>query len=112
MSMQRCCPAPPSDLARADFTESATLLKAIADPHRLTILSWLARATEEVCVCDFTDTLPLNQPTVSHHLKTLRDAGLVTCERRGTWVYYQLATDARARLNAVLGDVIPQKVYA
>ncbi len=58
-------------------------------------MATLARAEDEVCVCDFTEALPLEQPTVSHHLKILREAGLVTCERRGTWVYYRLAAGAR-----------------
>jgi ArsR family transcriptional regulator len=112
MSIHRCCAPPPGRPAEADFSDSAALFKAIADPHRLTILSWLGRTADEVCVCDFTDALPLNQPTVSHHLKVLRDSGLVTCERRGTWVYYRLAGDARARLSAMLDCVIPQKVPA
>ena len=90
--MQRCCP--PDTVDRADRSDDAALFKALADPHRLTILATLARADDEVCVCDFTSALPLNQPTVSHHLKLLRDAGLVTGDRRGTWVYYRLAPDA------------------
>src|SRR5581483_3239168 len=110
MSMQRCCP--PKGIAREVFTESAQLFKAIADPHRLTILATLARADDEVCVCDFTDGLPLNQPTVSHHLRILREAELVTCERRGTWVYYRLADDALRRLNTALNSVVRQKVKA
>jgi DNA-binding transcriptional ArsR family regulator len=76
------------------------------------MLATLARASAEVCVCDFTDALPLNQPTVSHHLRILREAGLVTCERRGTWVYYELAPDALARVNAAVGNVFEQKVLA
>ncbi len=92
------------------FQLPAALLKAIADPHRLTILASLARVEGEICVCDFTAGLPLNQPTVSHHLKVLRDAGLVTCERRGTWVYYRLAPDALQRLydaiNLVFGESV------
>lgn len=110
MSMQRCCP--PRGLSREGFTESAALFKAIADPHRLTILATLARADDEVCVCDFTDGLPLNQPTVSHHLRILREAELVTCERRGTWVYYRLADGARERLDEALTTVFKQKVKA
>lgn len=96
-------------MPRELFTESAALFKAIADPHRLTILATLARAHDEVCVCDFTEGLPLNQPTVSHHLRLLREAGLVTCERRGTWVYYRLADDARARIHDALGSVLREK---
>jgi ArsR family transcriptional regulator len=110
MSMQRCCP--PRGLHQADFESAAALLKAAGDPHRLTILASLARADDEMCVCDFTAGLPLNQPTVSHHLRILRDAGLVTCERRGTWVYYRLAYDARQRLHDALALVLPKKVHA
>lgn len=108
--MQRCCP--PKGLSREVFAESAALFKALADPHRLTILASLARADDEICVCDFTDGLPLNQPTVSHHLRILREADLVTCERRGTWVYYRLAEDARDRLERALTTLFKQKVTA
>jgi ArsR family transcriptional regulator, arsenate/arsenite/antimonite-responsive transcriptional repressor len=110
MSMQRCCP--PARVDPTDRTADASLLKALADPHRLTMLATLARAEDEVCVCDFTGALPLEQPTVSHHLKILRAAGLVTCERRGTWVYYRLATDASERIDATLHSVIPERALA
>lgn len=110
MSMQRCCP--PARVIRKDFEPAAALLKAIADPYRLTMLATLAASEQEVCVCDFTDALPLNQPTVSHHLRILREAGLVECERRGTWVYYQLAKDAFARLDHVLGAIFRKNAYA
>jgi ArsR family transcriptional regulator len=110
MSMQRCCP--PATVDRADRTAEAALFKALADPHRLAMLSTLARADDEVCVCDFTAGLPLEQPTVSHHLRILRDADLVTCERRGTWVYYCLAADARTRIDAALASLLPQKALA
>jgi len=93
-----------------DFSDEATLLKAAADPYRLKILAALAAAHGEVCVCDFTAGVPLNQPAVSHHLKILRDAGLVTCERRGTWVYYRLAPGAHARLIDALQSVLEEKV--
>lgn len=110
MSIQRCCP--PKGLSRGVFAESAALFKALADPHRLTILASLAHAADEVCVCEFTDGLPLNQPTVSHHLRILREADLVSCERRGTWVYYRLADGARERLGDALATVLKQKVKA
>lgn len=110
MSMQRCCPA--TKIVRRDFEPAAALLKAIADPYRLTMLATLAASDHEVCVCDFTDALPLNQPTVSHHLRILREAGLVTCERRGTWVYYQLAAEAVERLDDALDIVFAKKAYA
>lgn len=76
------------------------------------MLATLARADEEVCVCDFTGALPLNQPTVSHHLRILREARLVTCERRGTWVYYRLADDALARVKTATLAALEQKVPA
>ncbi len=107
MSMQRCCP--PAEIAPESFEAEAGVLKAIADPYRLRMLATLDRAEEEVCVCDFTAALPLNQPTVSHHLRILREAGLVTCERRGTWVYYRLATDAAQRIEAATLGVFHQK---
>lgn len=110
MSIQRCCP--PASVVDGNFEPAAALLKAIADPYRLTMLATLAASEDEVCVCDFTDALPLNQPTVSHHLRILREAELVTCERRGTWVYYRLAPAARERLDAVLSSVFQQKVHA
>ncbi len=108
--MQRCCP--PARVYSRDFNSEADLLRALGDPYRLTMLATLARAKHEVCVCDFTDALPLNQPTVSHHLRILREANLVTCERRGTWVYYRLADHVRERLNAALAIALPQKVAA
>lgn len=110
MSMQRCCP--PARVVKRNFEPVATLLKAIADPCRLTMLATLAANEHDVCVCDFTDALPLNQPTVSHHLRILREAGLITSERRGTWVYYQLAPDAPERIGDALGAIFRRKVYA
>ena len=86
------------------------LFKALADPARVAIVATLARAEHEVCVCDFTSGLDLNQSTVSHHLKLLKDAGLVLSERRGTWGYYSLAPVARARLDAALAAVLPMQV--
>ncbi len=82
MPIQRCCPK--TAVYARDLCEEATLFKALGDPARVTILATLARAEHEVCVCDFTSGLDLNQSTVSHHLKLLKDAGLVNSERRGT----------------------------
>jgi len=90
-----------------DREPDAVLFKALADSHRLAILATLARAGDDVCVCDFTGALPVEQPTVSHHLRILREAGLVTCERRGTWVYYRIAADAGDRLGVALASLIP-----
>jgi ArsR family transcriptional regulator, arsenate/arsenite/antimonite-responsive transcriptional repressor len=108
MSIQRCCK--PARVSTKTFQSEALLFKAISDPYRLRMLATLARAAGEVCVCDFTDALPLNQPTVSHHLRILREAGLVTCERRGTWVYYQLAHEAIDRIEVAIANVFAKKV--
>jgi ArsR family transcriptional regulator, arsenate/arsenite/antimonite-responsive transcriptional repressor len=110
MSLQRCCP--PARVTSKTFWNEAELFKAIGDTYRLRMLATLASATNEVCVCDFTDAFPLNQPTVSHHLRILREAELVTCERRGTWVYYKLSPDALARIALALNNVLKQKVPA
>lgn len=103
--------------ARGGRTEQAleseaALFRALADPHRITILATLANADDEVCVCEFTDALPLNQPTVSHHLRILRESGLVTCERRGTWVYYRLTPGSHKRLRGTLASIFRHKVAA
>jgi ArsR family transcriptional regulator len=73
------------------------LLQAIADPVRLEIVRLLAFSSGSVCACDFTDCCTVSQPTVSHHLKVLREAGVVTTERRGTYIYYDLAPDFARR---------------
>jgi DNA-binding transcriptional ArsR family regulator len=86
----------------------ALLLQGAADPTRLAILRQLATAaTAEVCACDFTACCTVAQPTVSHHLKVLRDAGWVTSERRGSWVYYRIRPDAVARFRAIAGEFAP-----
>lgn len=72
----------------------------------------LAQAEEGVCVCEFTDELPLNQPTVSHHLRILRESGLVACERRGTWVYYRLAPGSYKHLKESLALIFRQGAAA
>jgi ArsR family transcriptional regulator len=110
MSIQRCCPE--TAVYDRDLTDEAALFKVLADPARVAILATLARSAHEVCVCDFTSGLDLNQSTVSHHLKLLKDAGLVVSERRGTWGYYTLAPDARSRLDAALTAVLPKRVLA
>ncbi len=82
------------------------LLHALADPTRLAIVRQLA-GEPEVCACNFTDCCDVSQPTVSHHLKVLREAGVVSSERRGTWIYYRLAPDAAERLAAIARDLVP-----
>ena len=84
-----CCT--PISVAALDVpaaNEGAAVFKALADPIRLRLMSIIASAGEEVCVCDITPHFNVSGPTISHHLRVLREAGLVDCERRGTWVYY------------------------
>jgi ArsR family transcriptional regulator len=81
----------------------AQVFKALGDPVRLRLVSLIgARAGGEVCVCDLTSAFDLSQPTISHHLKVLRAAGLIDSERRGTWVYYRLVPTALQRMAALL----------
>jgi ArsR family transcriptional regulator, arsenate/arsenite/antimonite-responsive transcriptional repressor len=82
------------------------LLQALADPTRLGIVRQLA-SEASVCACDLTACCDLSQPTVSHHLRVLREAGIVEGERRGTWVYYSLRSDALARLERIVGGLLP-----
>lgn len=98
-----CCAslAAPS-LSRADAEATAALFRALADPHRVQIVNLLVTQGEAVCVCDFTGVLGISQPTTSHHLKKLVQAGLLDREQRGTWAYYSLNHDAMARLAAVV----------
>ena len=84
-----CCPSRPNVRPRPT-KPYAKLFKALGDETRLEILGLLSAAGAELCVCDIESHFDLAQPTVSHHLKILREAGLVTAERRGTWVYYAL----------------------
>src|SRR5262245_45749248 len=83
-----CCPASAApSLSPEKAARQATHFKALADPTRLQMLSLLANASGEVCVCDVQEHFDLRQPTISHHLKILREAGLVRCQKRGIWVY-------------------------
>ena len=82
------------------------LLSALADPTRLEILRELA-GSAEVCACDFTSCCDVSQPTVSHHLKVLRDAGVVTSERRGNWVFYRIAPNLMERLGGIAQSLVP-----
>jgi ArsR family transcriptional regulator, arsenate/arsenite/antimonite-responsive transcriptional repressor len=99
-----CCPPLSAQpLSRAQAEHVAPLLKALADPVRLRLLSLVAsHAGGEACVCDLNDAFDLSQPTISHHLKVLHDAGLLDREKRGVWVYYRVRTEALASVAALL----------
>lgn len=99
-----CCASVLAEpLGEDDAVEVAKGFAALADPARLRLLSLIAvQETGEVCACDLVEPLGKSQPTVSHHLKVLFDAGLVTREKRGTWVWYSVVPERLAQLRAVL----------
>jgi ArsR family transcriptional regulator len=97
-----CCGPDVAPLSDSSRKELAARFKALADPTRVAIVNRLA-ATDECCVCDLTGAFELSQPTISHHLRLLREAGLVEASRRGTWAYYRLVPEALAALRAALG---------
>ncbi|HLZ59104.1 MAG TPA: metalloregulator ArsR/SmtB family transcription factor [Ktedonosporobacter sp.] len=89
-------------LSEDDAVFQARLLKALADPTRLRILSLLSRHEGEVCVFEIVESFTLEQPTISHHLRILRDAGLVDCRKKGLWAYYYVRRDALGRARDVI----------
>ncbi|HTU75382.1 MAG TPA: metalloregulator ArsR/SmtB family transcription factor [Trebonia sp.] len=101
---QECCaPLACEPLSGAGAAELAPLFKAVADPVRLRLLSLIAcHDGGESCVCDLLDAFDMTAPSVSYHLKILREAGLISSERRGTWVYYRVNPGVMARMSAVL----------
>jgi ArsR family transcriptional regulator, arsenate/arsenite/antimonite-responsive transcriptional repressor len=105
-----CCGPSPVDVLDLDAAERlAASLKAVADPARLRLLSLVARSTAgEACICDLTDPVGLSQPTVSHHMRVLADAGLLTREQRGRWAYYRLVPGALPRLAAAMLEPLGQ----
>jgi ArsR family transcriptional regulator, arsenate/arsenite/antimonite-responsive transcriptional repressor len=99
----RCCvPLGSATLSPEEAATTAAVFKALADPHRVRIVNLLLGAEGPVCVCDLTPHLGIAQPTVSHHLKRLVDAGLLDREQRGTWAYYSLNPAALDRAAALL----------
>ena len=101
-----CCTPLVREPLTADWAgDLARMFKALGDPARLRLLSLVAsHAGGEACVCDLSVSFDLSQPTISHHLKVLRETGLLQCERRGTWVYYRVVPSALTQLSAVLGS--------
>jgi ArsR family transcriptional regulator, arsenate/arsenite/antimonite-responsive transcriptional repressor len=98
-----CPPAMPMALAKVD--QSVEVLKALADPTRLQMIGILKRSPEPVCICDFTAAFDLRQPTISHHMAKLREAGLVDVSKVGIWAYYRLSGRLESRTRALL-DVL------
>lgn len=99
---QCCVPLTAAGMTSGEAETTAALFKALGDAHRVRIVNLLATAQEAVCVCDLTDFLGLSQPTVSHHMRKLVDAGLLTREQRGVWAFYSLREDAVRRLGDTL----------
>jgi ArsR family transcriptional regulator, arsenate/arsenite/antimonite-responsive transcriptional repressor len=105
-AVQCCAPLACQPLSDAGAEDLASLFKAVADPMRLRLLSLIAcHEGGESCVCDLTAAFDVTAPTVSYHLRILREAGLISSERRGTWVYYRINPAVMARMSAVL---VPQ----
>ncbi|HYK70621.1 MAG TPA: metalloregulator ArsR/SmtB family transcription factor [Streptosporangiaceae bacterium] len=99
-----CSPLSAQPLSQAQADQIAPLLKALADPVRLRLMSLIAsHAGGEACVCDLNDAFDLSQPTISHHLKVLHDAGLLDRDKRGVWVYYRARTEALSGLATLIG---------
>jgi ArsR family transcriptional regulator len=99
---QICCGPEAPPLSEPESEELAARFKALSDPTRVAIINSLS-AADEVCVCHLTEAFNLSQPTISHHLKILRHAGLVESSRRGTWAYYRLVPEAIDALRGALG---------
>jgi ArsR family transcriptional regulator, arsenate/arsenite/antimonite-responsive transcriptional repressor len=110
--VQDCCPSVlDAPLSEKEAAKLAKGFAALADPARLRLLSLIAAQDEgEVCACELVEPLGRSQPTVSHHLKVLREAGLVEGDKRGTWVWYRIVPDALADLQESLSGKARQRV--
>ena len=103
-----CAPLTAQPLSMEQAEQVAPLLKALADPVRLRLMSLVAsREGGEACICDLNDAFDLSQPTISHHMKVLHEAGLVGRDKRGVWVYYRVRPQALAGLAALIGCPAP-----
>jgi ArsR family transcriptional regulator len=99
-----CSPLSREPMSQAQADTIAPLLKALADPVRLRLMSLVAsHEGGEACICDLNPAFDLSQPTISHHLKVLHEAGLLDREKRGVWVYYRARTEALTNLGALIG---------
>ncbi len=106
-----CCPPLSAQpLSRAQAEQVAPLLKALGDPVRLRLMSLVASRPGGACVCDLNEAFDLSQPTISHHLKVLHEAGLLDRDKRGVWVYYRARPQALAGLGTLIGGPEPAPV--
>jgi ArsR family transcriptional regulator len=100
-TVECCAPLATPSIGEEEAAATAELFKALADPSRVRIVNTLATAGEPVCACEFEPALGLAQPTVSHHLRKLTEAGLLEREQRGKWAYFSLSREAVEKLAAV-----------
>jgi ArsR family transcriptional regulator, arsenate/arsenite/antimonite-responsive transcriptional repressor len=99
-----CSPLSAQPMTMDQAEQVAPLMKALADPVRLRLMSLVAsHQGDEACMCDLTDAFDLSQPTITHHMKVLHEAGLVDREKRGVWVYYRIRPQALAAIGALIG---------
>lgn len=101
-----CAPVGEPSVSEAEAETYASWFRALADPTRIRILNLLAQSDEPVCVCDITEHFPLGQPTISHHLKILRDVRFVCAERRGTYMHYHLNRACLAEFPAAARQIL------
>lgn len=103
-----CTPLGIEPMGSEQAESAAVLLKALADPVRLRLMSLIA-AADEACVCDLATPFEVSQPTVSHHLRVLRESGLVDAERRGTWVYYRARREALDAIGGLFAAALARR---
>jgi ArsR family transcriptional regulator, arsenate/arsenite/antimonite-responsive transcriptional repressor len=109
-----CCTAPnlPPALADAERERLTAAFKALADPTRLDVFRLIAAQEAPICACDVVDRFDVSQPTISHHLKVLREAGLIVASRRGVWAYYAVDPGARDLFGRALDRLVPERATA
>lgn len=110
MRNQRCCEVLPTTVAPSTHTPPIVeQLKAVAHPVRWRMLELMAMHDDGVCVCDLEAQFDLSQPTISHHLRLMREAGVVVTEQRGTWVYYSVAPETVMQMTSAFAQLLPVK---
>ena len=109
-----CCDLPllPAELPAAERERLVDVFKALAGPTRLDVFRLIAAQDAPICACDVVDRIDVSQPTISHHLKVLREAGLITVSRRGVWAYYAADPGGVARLREMIGSLTPGRLAA
>jgi ArsR family transcriptional regulator len=109
-----CCvaPMPPTPVSNAERDRLVAAFKALADPTRFDVFRLIAAQDEPICACDIVDRFDVSQPTISHHLKVLRDAGLIVASRQGVWAYYAADPGERDLFARALDRLAPERATA